>query len=200
MKPPSIDDYQSQIVDAMHANNWHLVHSLASSMDQIEAITPPPQLLPAALWYAQQNFPVFPIRAGNKTPATRHGFKDATVNPEQIRDWWRNNPDYNIGLATGSQFDVVDIDGYPGVRSWLDHWDDINTDLTRLGVVNTPRPGGTHIYVPPTGDGNSTGVYPGIDYRSTGGYVLAPPSTIDATGTHPGIYTWRTPLMLAKED
>lgn len=38
-----------------------------------------------------------------------HGFKDATTNPDLIRQWWTQYPDCNIGLATCNFFGF-DID------------------------------------------------------------------------------------------
>ena len=37
-----------------------------------------------ALAYARRGWPVFPCQPGQKIPATRHGYKDATTDPEQI--------------------------------------------------------------------------------------------------------------------
>ena len=40
-----------------------------------------------------------------------HGFKDASVDPEQIRAWWAERPDANIGIRTGKgSAVVVDVD------------------------------------------------------------------------------------------
>jgi hypothetical protein len=40
--------------------------------------------LAAALRYAQAAWPVFPCVPGEKVPATRHGFLDATTDPDKI--------------------------------------------------------------------------------------------------------------------
>lgn len=143
-------------------------------------------LLGAALWYASKSHPVFPCRPGEKTPATRAGFKEATTDEGQIRRWWTQNPAYNIGLPTGHAFDCIDID-LPG---WSVVDEDTINDLCPgdwIGLAATPR-GGLHIYIPPTGAGNSVGMLPGIDFRGMGGYCVAPPSV-----TSHGPYVWKDP-------
>ena len=45
---------------------------------------------------------VFPLRPASKEPhgrLVRHGHKDATRDPEQIRLWWSAAPDSGIGLS-----------------------------------------------------------------------------------------------------
>ena len=46
----------------------------------------------------------------DKKPYTKHGFKDATLNPSLIRHWWTQWPDALIGVPTGERFVVVDVD------------------------------------------------------------------------------------------
>lgn len=146
----------------------------------------PPRLLHAALRYASWGWPVFPLQPRAKRPATKHGFKDATADPDQIRAWWAA-ADYNIGLPTGIAFDVIDIDPPQGALSYaqLLAEEDQRTGRGWIpdvhGQVATSS-GGLHLYIPPTGDGNGAGIIPGIDYRGAGGYVVAPPSTLGERG------------------
>jgi len=154
----------------------------------------PDALRAAAHYYADRNWPVFPCKPGEKVPATRHGLKDATTSHDMIDQWWTATPTYNIGLPTGTYFDVVDIDGHQGMQSlleWCREEDTTTAELfnPRLGSVLTPRRPGTHIYTAPTGEGNRAGVRPGIDWRGQGGYVLAPPSR-----TEHGMYVWASPV------
>ena len=132
----------------------------------------PPTLAAAALWYASLGWPVFPLRPGGKQPATRNGFKDATIDPAQITRWWSAEPNRNIGLPTGVRFDVIDIDAPEGLETLRElsaH------DRFVHGWVDTAG-GGVHLYVKPNGEPNSARWMPGVDYRGTSGYVVAPPS------------------------
>src|SRR5262249_31586621 len=49
--------------------------------------------LAAALRYAAAAWPVFPCVPGEKIPVTRHGFLDASTDPDKINWWWSRNPD-----------------------------------------------------------------------------------------------------------
>lgn len=132
----------------------------------------------AALAYAAKGYPVFPCQAGGKRPLSAHGCKDASTDPDRIREWWLETPSASIGLATGERLVAVDIDGETG-RAALDKVGPLPDTLT----VQTGG-GGRHLYFDPGGAkiGNSAGkLGPGIDVRGEGGYVIAPPSR-HATG------------------
>jgi hypothetical protein len=53
-----------------------------------------------ALHYASLGWPVFPCRPGEKAPATRHGYLDATTDSRQITEWFGRHPDWNLAVAT----------------------------------------------------------------------------------------------------
>ena len=59
------------------------------------------KLLKHAQWYAGHGLPVFPCKPKDKVPATPHGCKDATTDPEQVAAWWDGIHLYNVGIATG---------------------------------------------------------------------------------------------------
>lgn len=154
-------------------------------------LTRPGALAGAAEWYAANGIPVFPLRPRDKKPLPgSRGFKDATTDLERVRAWWKATPDANIGVPTGHGFDVIDIDPPHGPLSLLE-LRDAGVIPEILGKVITPRCG-DHLYVKATGDGNTAGLLPGIDYRGLGGYVVAPPS-IGPNGVR---YTWVRPLDL----
>lgn len=167
--------------------------------DELDRMPPAPRasVLGAALWYAERGLKVFPIQPGAKVPF-RHtrGVLDATAVAGYVRDQFTGKPaGTNIAIATGHLVDVIDFDGPDSHVSWgrtYPTWD--AAGVTPIATVSTPRPGGLHVYVRATGDGNYAGMLPGVDYRGLGGYVLVPPS-ITAAGT----YDWlrRLPEVLS---
>ncbi len=136
-------------------------------------------LLTAALDYAARGWPVFPCHR-DKTPATMHGVKDATTDPDRIRRWWTGQPNASIGVACGpAGLVVIDVDVEKGgFASWqrlkAAHGIDDGTLTSITGG------GGCHLlYRAPAGfrGRNSAGkLAPGVDVRADGGYIIAPPS------------------------
>ena len=133
----------------------------------------------AALAYAGAGWPVFPCRPGSKEPATRNGFHDASTDERQIREWWHREPDRNVAIATGAPGpDVVDVDvredgsGFPAFNR-----------ARRAGlagghhaIVRTPSTG-MHLYFAGTDQRSGSLHGQHLDFRSQGGYVVAPPSS-----------------------
>jgi len=145
-------------------------------------------MLAAALRYADNGWAVFPLIANGKVPATEHGFKDATTDEARIREWFSNGRQCNLGIATGNGLLVVDVDVKNGV-------DGVATLATLGGLpdtktVSTPS-GGHHRYFTVEQDlpSSAGSLGPGVDVRGVGGYVVAPPSTINGTP-----YTWEDEL------
>lgn len=155
----------------------------------------PPRLGAAAATYASWGWPVFPLKPHSKTPATRHGFKDATTDLERIRAWWTRHPTHNVGLPTGHLFDVIDVDVPAGPRTLIQLADVTNPDTGRpllpdAHALAATSSGGMHYYIKPQGKGNRAAMMPGIDFRGVGGYVVAPPSTLGAPGR---AWSWVAP-------
>ncbi|EIT89471.1 hypothetical protein MA4S0726RA_3203 [Mycobacteroides abscessus 4S-0726-RA] len=178
-KPTAVDIQCAEFLAAVQAGDNARANELAATIDAAER----PTLRGSALYYSQAlGWPVFPLKAGSKEPATLKGFKDATTNRRRIEAWWNGNPNYNIGLATGHAFDVVDIDPGPGGRESLARLEqagslpDVHGYVVTAGNRAEGRPAGIHLYVKATGRGNRAGFLPGIDYRGVSGYVVAPPS------------------------
>lgn len=163
--------------------------------------TPEVALRESALRYAARGWPVFPLRPGGKQPLPgSHGVKDATTDEAVIRRWWAENPFANIGLACGpSNILAVDVDtkvGKPGLRSW--HELAASLGIPEGGTLTNVTPtGGKHLLYAMPEDvrlGNTQGkLGDGLDTRGDGGYIVAPPSTINGKA-----YRWEdesVPIM-----
>lgn len=146
----------------------------------------------AALQYAKMRWPIFPCNS-LKEPLTDHGFHDASTDPDKIEAWWSKYPTANIGFSPGARnLTAFDLD--PGSSQ-----EDLSEHLKGMPetpmIVRTPR-GGTHLYYEMAeGEVMASHTYnakarvqllpPHIDIRSSGGYVLLPPSSTDD-----GEYVW----------
>jgi len=145
-------------------------------------------MLRSALTYAGKGLHVFPCLPRDKRPATANGVKAVTADPDTIRRLWQHDPQFNIGVATGtpSGIFILDVDGI-----------DAEAELRKLEAQHGALPAtvevitarGRHVYfkMPDAPIRNSAGkLGPGLDIRATGGYVLAPPS-VHPTGRR---YEW----------
>src|ERR1039458_2652020 len=77
-------------------------------------------MLEAALAYASRGWPVLPCEPRGKRPLGRfvaHGLTEATTDPATIEEWWRAEPEANIGLRTGVAFDALDVDSDEGMAA-----------------------------------------------------------------------------------
>ena len=136
-------------------------------------------LLNAAIGLARRGMAIFPCRARGKEPATYHGVKDATKDQNVIRGWWGADPNFNIGLATGTPSGVfaLDIDGIEAEGEL--HKIEAEHGFLPPTVESITGRGRHCLFQMPAGAKitNSAGkIAAGIDVRGTGGYILAPPS------------------------
>jgi hypothetical protein len=181
-KPTKTEQLTKQFINALMAGDETRADEIESRIHELEH--QPPRLQAAAQIYARWGWPVFPLKPLSKLPATRNGFKDATTDLTRIITWWTRHPTANIGLATGHAFDVIDIDPPEGHKSL-----DLMLSKVDPATGKGPLPdchgrvmtqsAGLHLYVKPDHRRrNKTGHLPGIDIRSKGGYVVAPPSLL----------------------
>jgi hypothetical protein len=125
-----------------------------------------------------------------KHPCLKDWPRLASTTPAEVRHWWQRWPLANVGLLTGARFDVLDLDGPPGVEA-------LRASLSQRDPAEHPGPvartggGGWHLLYAPTGLGNRVGLLPGVDWRGRGGVVVAPPSR-HASGRR---YAWVRPLV-----
>jgi hypothetical protein len=137
----------------------------------------------AALKLATRGLAVFPCKARDKIPLTQHGCKDATKNAEQIESWWKQWPQANLAIATGTPSGVwvLDIDGEAGEAALRDIERRMRPFPATVEAITGG--GGRHLFfrLPDFDEAptikNSTGqLGKGLDVRGEGGYVIAPPS------------------------
>lgn len=140
--------------------------------------------LEAALALAARGFKVFPIKPGEKAPPT---IKDwpahATSDEAYVRRWWGTNGDNNIGIHCEGML-VIDVDVKKGGDASLGMLEDA-LGLDPLTLTTRTPTGGRHLFfaLPAGHPGVANGVDtlgPGLDVRSTRGYVVAPGSEVAA--------------------
>lgn len=118
-----------------------------------------------------------------KRPITPNGLLDATLNHEQISEWWNRTPNANVAISVPDGLCVLDVDSQATLE-------EIKQYLPDTVLQSTPREGmGYHYWyrlpkgvtIPPR-----TEFIGGLDLRSKGSYVMVHPSK------HPngGSYEW----------
>lgn len=160
----------------------------------------PLPLLEFAKQYARAGWPVLPLHTvvggvcscrlggdckhGGKHPRIPNGVHGASTNETQIAGWWHRWPDANVGIATGraSGVWVLDIDPRNGGDESFANLcgEASNGQLEQaMRVVSKTGGGGSHLlFAYPDGGVSSGGSSfgDGIDVKSDGGYIVAPPS------------------------
>jgi hypothetical protein len=135
----------------------------------------PHSLADSALAYTRRGWRVLPCRPRGKEPLTAHGVKDATCDLGAVEAWWHRWPAANIGVATGHGLLVLDADGDEGEES-LAALEARHGALELTAHSFTGK--GRHVWFkcmrPVPSSVRRLG--PGLDVRSEGGYVIAPPS------------------------
>ena len=151
-----------------------------------------PDLLTAALEYANQGIAVIPCQPRGKKPAlaaTGKNHSIATSDSNQITKWWTGNPDYNIGIpGTPNHFAVIDIDGGGGGGGeYIKQHPELAEPLHDTWAAATAK--GAHYYYRwPAGlEIRTCDIAPQLEIRAAGAYTIAPPS-IHPNGHQ---YTWK---------
>lgn len=127
-----------------------------------------------------------------KHPRTRHGLKDASRDKADVIRWWGQWPQANIGVRTGMESGLVVVDVDPR-NGGGETWPALRAEhgYEHEGPSCVTGGGGFHLYFRYPEDGKpvlsrSGALGAGVDVKSDGGYVVAPPS-VHARGTS---YAW----------
>lgn len=111
-----------------------------------------------------------------KAPYTSDGFMGATKDLKTIENWWKNWPNAGIGISCGpSNLVVIDIDIKDG-RVGFDTFYSLGIEDDDALHAFTPS-GGAHIIFKGTCRSSASRLL-GIDIRSFGAYIVAPPSIL----------------------
>ena len=168
---------------------------------EIDAPRVPVDITDSALYYAEQGLRIFPChyptfdddgtlrgcsckdpacQKPGKHPAIADWPNQATADPDRVRAYWRRRPFSNIGLLCGEAngFDVLDVDPK----------DDGPANLAAITTAHGPLPatltshtgsGGQHLlfrHANGLKNNNHGKIARGLDFRTTGGQIIAPPS------------------------
>jgi hypothetical protein len=142
--------------------------------------------------YHMMAWPLFPCHSSGakaKAPLTTHGFKDASLDWQQIEAWYQQFPGCAWGVATSAKRAVLDVDVNKGGSESL-----ARLIAERGALPATPKvitgSGGYHYWLRCPAGTPCGKPFPGIDRKAEGGYVIVPPSRI-AIPEHEGrAYTW----------
>jgi putative DNA primase/helicase len=156
-------------------------------------------ILEAALSWASRGFRVLPVhgivdgvctctdgrdcgKSAGKHPILKQWIEKATRDEKTIRGWFADHPERNIGLAMGGEerFVALDVDGEEGRASLVVLCERYGKLPVTLTMRSGRTEGGAH-YIFRCPDAlelptNRVAIGKGLDERSTGGQIIAPPS------------------------
>jgi uncharacterized protein YndB with AHSA1/START domain len=154
----------------------------------------------AALQYAAQGIQVFPCVPGGKAPLHFLGNEKASTEPEQIRAWWQECPDANIGGVMGDHLIAVDVAAQmpeiaddpkcPDLAERVEQAreefiEQLNAETTQKH--SSPRSSTHHLFssLEPAGTFHDRAEpIPGIRIRHKRGYLILPESVLDGIGIY----------------
>ena len=161
----------------------------------------PDEAIDLALEWAGRKLPAFPIfvrwdavkAKTNKVPLTAHGFKDATTDPDRLREMFSRAvvpPDADLGVGL-----------WPGFAGYVVLDDDGGLADSGLVLPDTYAPvtasGGRHYWFRKLDETTlitNTSPWTGIDVRADHGYVVAPGTEVTLrVGGEFAIFAWRDP-------
>lgn len=145
------------------------------------------RMLKQALALASRGFRVHPLEG--KRPILKGWPQQATTDADRVREWWSEHPEANVGIATGGGFVAIDVDPRNGGDRSIGQLEETFGPLP-ADVRTTTGGGGWHLWCQSNGRAVPSGKLAlGIDVKSNGGQIVAPPSVHPDTGKK---YKWAT--------
>lgn len=134
----------------------------------------------AALAYAQAGWFVLPVAPGSKNPGSVVGGRwqdQSSRDPEQIEEWWEQNPNYGIALHVGRSGAVAfDLDGAALTELPIGLADGLRQGVCQLSRVGNPDRG-HYLFVSDGVHGNGAGAFRSFgDVRGKNGVIIAAPT------------------------
>lgn len=157
------------------------------------------EIYKAAIEYANRGLAVLPVNPRNKHPYLKHGVNQASKNLQTIKGWWDKWPNANVAIACGNisgglvviDQDIDEATGKDGITEFKKWCIDNNVTFPDSWLAMTGG-GGYHLYLRSEQSAtfkNAVSILDGVDIRTDGGYVIAPPS-IHNNGRR---YEWEYP-------
>ena len=133
-------------------------------------------LLPTALTYLSRGWSVIPVGIDKRPLVSWKEFQTRLASPEELVSWWTQNPEAQIGIVTGaiSNLTVIDVES--------DGDFNLVKDITY--EIETGGKGRHYYFKYEKEFKNAVRIFPSVDVRSEGGYVVAAGSE-----TSKGAYT-----------
>ena len=149
----------------------------------------------AALKYAEAKIPVTPLhwirkdgscscKAGSncgskgKHPLNNGWYEQASYEANQIRKWWTKRPNANIGIPTGEKSGWLVLDVDAGGDKTILELEAAHGKLPDTVTAVTGSGGRHYVFIHPQGRNipNKIKFVPGLDTRSSGGFIVVAPS------------------------
>jgi len=157
----------------------------------------------AALRYLARGWSVVPVAPAGKHPLVAwRDYQQRHATPDEVKAWYAQWPNANVGIITGqiSNLVVIDIDpahkGEESLAELTERYGALPGTLTACSGG-----GGRHLYFSAPADPvpvrSRVAVAPGIDVRAEGGLVVAPPSNHPSGGRYRWITDATLPVSLA---
>jgi len=137
--------------------------------------------------YLALGFSVIPVAYNRKAPPLVKWEEFMMRQPTlaDFEDWLKGFTRFNLAVVTGrvSRLMVIDFDDEDLFEDWIAELPIRYKMVVWNYTVKVRTPRGVHVYVRPEHDSiiprTKKGYTEGVDVKGDGGYVVAPPSTVD---------------------